>query len=62
MFSEDEEDFLIEYEILFNVLIELWDGNEDLWSFRGVEVLFMDVVIFFDGEFKVVDDIEFLII
>lgn len=56
--SEDEEDFLIEYEILSNASTEPWDGNEDLWSFRGAEAPPMDVAIPSDGEFKAADDIE----
>lgn len=42
--SEDEVDFLIEYELLSNASTEPWDGNEDLWSFRGSDVPPLDVV------------------
>lgn len=49
---------MIEYEILSNASTEPWDGNEDLWSFRGAEAPPMDVAIPSDGEFKAADDIE----
>lgn len=54
--SEDEEDFLIEYEVLSNASTEPWDGNEDLWSFRGADALPLDVVPS-SGEYKAADSI-----
>ena len=42
--SEDEVDYLIEYELLSNASTEPWDGNEDLWSFRGSDAPPLDVI------------------
>lgn len=54
--SEDEEDFLIEYEVLSNASTEPWDGNEDLWSFRGTDAPPLDVVPS-SGEYKAADSV-----
>ena len=35
--SEDEEDYLIEYELLSNASTEPWDGNEDMWGSRSAD-------------------------
>lgn len=55
--SDDEEDFLIEYEVLSNVSTEPWDGNEDMWSFRGADAPPLDVVPS-NGEYKIDNTIE----
>ncbi|CAK9857970.1 unnamed protein product [Sphagnum jensenii] len=33
--SDNELDYLIEYELLSNASTEPWDGNDELWSFTG---------------------------
>lgn len=55
--SDDEEDFLIEYEILSNASTEPWEGNEDMWSFRGADAPPLDVVAS-NGEYKIDNTIE----
>ncbi|KAG0627384.1 hypothetical protein M758_2G196800 [Ceratodon purpureus] len=54
--SEDDEDFLIEYEVLSNASTEPWDGNDDLWAFRGADAPPLDVVPS-SGEYKAADSI-----
>jgi len=56
--SDDEEDFLIEYEVLSNASTEPWDGNEDMWSFRGAEDPPLDVVPS-NGEYKTDNTVEY---
>lgn len=55
--SDEEEDFLIEYEVLSNASTEPWDGNEDMWSFRGAEAPPLDVVPS-HGEYKTDTTVE----
>jgi hypothetical protein len=33
--SDNELDYLVEYELLSNASTEPWDGNDELWSFTG---------------------------
>jgi GTPase SAR1 family protein len=42
--SEDGEDYLIEYELLSNASTEPWDGNEEMWTFRGSDAPPLNVV------------------